>query len=322
MAATAHPAPPAAHPNRPLAAAGLMALAAVLIGFTDNFVRLIAEHQSLWQFHAARTAFAGPMMLAAGPVLGLRLRPTRWRGVLVRSGLMSTAMVVYFGCLAFLPVAEVAAALFTAPIFVLLISRFAFGERFGPRRLFAVLLGFAGIVLMLHPGAGAIRPVALAPIAAAALYALSNIATRRWCAGESAATLTLGFFLALGLWGLAGLALASLVPHAVPPGADGFILRGWAPPDALFVKITLMQAAGSLVGVGLMARAYQLAEASQVAVFEYLLLIASAIWGVILWQQSFPPSALLGMAAIVTAGSIIALRTRVAPGAEVEKLAA
>lgn len=310
------------HPNRPLAAAGLMALAAVIIGFTDNFVQLIAAHQSLWQFHLARTAFAAPMMLAAAPILGIRLRPRRWRGVLARSALMSTAMVVYFGCLAFLPVAEVAAALFTAPIFVLLISRAAFGQRFGSRRLFAVLLGFGGIVLVLHPGAGAVRLVALAPIAAAALYALSNIATRQWCAGESAATLTLGFFFALGLWGGFGLALVATLPHVVPEGTEGFILRGWAPLDALFLKVTLMQAAGSLVGVGLMARAYQLAEASQVAVFEYLLLISSAIWGVILWGQSFPPMALLGMAAIVLAGSIIALRSRIAPGAEVEKLAA
>lgn len=312
---------PQTHPNRPAAAAGLMAFAAVIIGFTDNFVRLIAADHSLWQFHAARTAFAAPLMLAAAPLLGLQLRPRRWGGVLLRSALMSTAMVVYFGCLAFLPVAEVAAALFTAPIFVLLITRFAFGQRFGSRRLFAVLLGFAGIVLVLHPGAGAVRLVALAPVAAAALYALSNIATRQWCAGESAATLTLGFFLALGLWGVAGLVLAAL-PHGIPAGADGFILRGWTPLDATFLEVTLMQAAGSLVGVGLMARAYQLAEASQVAVFEYLLLIASAVWGVLLWGQSFPPTALVGMAAIILAGSIIALRSRVAPGAEVEKLAA
>ncbi len=312
----------AEHPNRPAAAAGLMALAAVIIGFTDNFVRLIAADHSLWQFHVARSALAAPMMLLAARIFGLRLRPGRWRGVIARSALMSTAMVVYFGCLAFLPVAEVAAALFTAPIFVLLISRFAFGTRFGPRRLFAVLLGFAGILLMLHPGGAAIRPVALAPIAAAALYALSNIATRQWCAGESAATLTLGFFLALGLWGVAGLGAMALVPHAVPGGGDGFILRGWTAPDGPFVAVVLMQAAGSLFGVGLMARAYQLAEASQVAVFEYLLLIASALWGVILWGQSFAPAALLGMAAIVAAGSIIALRSKLAPGAEVEKLAA
>ncbi|MBI1218538.1 MAG: EamA family transporter [Rhodobacteraceae bacterium] len=310
------------HPNRPLLAAGFMAIAAVIIGFTDNFVRLIAEDHGLWQFHAVRSALALPMMLAAAPVLGMRLRPRRWGGVIARSAVMSTSMVVYFGCLAFLSVAEVAAALFTAPIFVLLISRFAFGQRFGVWRLIAVLLGFGGIVLMLDPGAGAVRLVALAPIGAAVLYAISNIATREWCGGESAATLTLGFFAALGLWGLAGLALAALVPHAVPVGADGFILRGWTAPDAQFWEVSVMQAAGSLIGVGLMVRAYQTAEASQVAVFEYLLLIASAIWGRVLWGQTFGAPALIGMAAIIAAGSIIALRSRFTPAGDGVRLPA
>ena len=309
-------------PNRPLVAAGFMAVAAVIIGFTDNFVRLIAADHGLWQFHALRSALALPMMLVAAPVLGMRLRPRRWGGVIARSAVMSTAMVIYFGCLAFLSVAEVAAALFTAPIFVLLISRVAFGQRFGPWRLFAVLLGFGGIVLMLDPGAGAVRLVALAPIGAAVLYAMSNIATRQWCGGESAATLTLGFFVGLGIWGAAGLGLAALVPHLVPTGADGFILRGWTPLDPLFLEIAVMQAAGSLIGVGLMVRAYQAAEASQVAVFEYLLLIASAIWGHVLWGQTFGASALLGMAAIIAAGSIIALRSRFTPAKDRARLPA
>jgi drug/metabolite transporter (DMT)-like permease len=303
-------------PNRPLAAAGLMVIAAVIIGFTDNFVQVIAGRQGLWQFHLTRTALALPMMAAVAPVLGLRLRPVKWRGVIARSAVMSTSMVIYFGCLGFLSVAEVAAGLFTAPIFVLLISRLAFGQRFGLWRLFAVFLGFGGAVLVLGLGAGQLRLVSVAPIGAAVLYAISNIATREWCAGESAATLTGGFFAALGLWGGAGLILAAVVPHAVPAGADGFILRGWVAPDLPFLAVTAMQAAGSLIGVGLMVRAYQLAEASQVAVFEYLLLIASAIWGAVLWGQSFGPAAVLGMAAIIVAGAIIALRSRFTPAGE------
>ncbi len=297
-------------PNHPLSAAGFMLMAAVIIGFTDNFVHLMAPDFGLWQFHFTRTAFAAPMMLIGARVLNMPLWPRRWGGVLARSAIQSAAMMLYFGCLAFLSVADVAAGLFTAPIFVLLISRLVFGQRFGIWRVLAVALGFAGIVLMLQPGTASFRAVSLVPIAAAVLYAISNIATRQWCSGESAATLTFGFFLALFVWGCAGLVAMALIPHVVPVGADGFILRGWVAPNALFLKITLMQAAGSLVGVGFMVRAYQLAEASQVAVFEYLLLIASAIWGAVLWGQHFGPPELLGMAAIIGAGSIIALRSR------------
>ncbi len=299
-----------------------MLMAATLIGFTDNYVRLLAQDYGLWQFHATRSALALPMMLIGARLLRMRLWPRRWRGVLARSAFMSSAMMVYFGCLAFLPVAEVAAGLFTAPIFVLLISRLVFGHRFGIWRVLAVALGFAGIVLMLQPGTEAFRPVSVLPVAAAVLYAISNIATRQWCEGESAATLTFGFFAAMLLWGAAGLIWLALWPLPVPPGADGFVLRGWSGPAPLFWQITLMQAAGSLIGVGFIARAYQLAEASQVAVFEYLLLIASAVWGWLLWGQMLSGPALLGVAAIVAAGAIIALRARFTPGAQVATLAA
>ena len=60
-------------------------------------------------------------------------------------------MVIYFGALAFLDVALVAAGLFTAPIWVLLISRFVYGHSIGPVRIFAVVLGSVGVVLVLGP---------------------------------------------------------------------------------------------------------------------------------------------------------------------------
>lgn len=299
-----------APPNRPLAAAGMVLIAGTLIGFTDNFVQLLAEDAGLWQFHFVRSLMALPFLALIGRLSGQRLLPRRWVAVAARSLLMSASMMVYFGCLAFLPVATVSAALFTAPIFVLIIVRLVYGEAFGPWRVLAVALGFLGIVLMLHPSAGTIRPVAVVPVAAAALYAMSNVATRAWCGGESATALTIGFFAAMLFWGALGIGVLALWPQAVPAGADGFVLRGWVTPSALFWQVTAMQAVGSLLGVLCLARAYQLAAASQVAIFEYQLLIASAIWGALLWNQRFAPGELAGMAAIVGAGVIVAWRAR------------
>ncbi|HBU14498.1 MAG TPA: EamA/RhaT family transporter, partial [Gemmobacter sp.] len=59
-------------------------------------------------------------------------KPVNLRAVVARSAIHGCAMLIYFGALAFLPVAQVAAGLFTAPIFVLLISRFAYGHHIGP----------------------------------------------------------------------------------------------------------------------------------------------------------------------------------------------
>ena len=293
-----------------LRAAGLVLVYAMAIGFTDNFVRVIAGDIGLWQFHAMRSAMALPMLMLAVPLFGLSLRPRRWAGVVSRSLVQGTAMVIYFGCLAFLPVAVVAAGLFTAPIFVLILSRFAFGHRIGPVRIIAVILGFAGVLLVLGPGAGASvpGPVAALPVLAGALYALGNLATREWCAGETAETLLAGFFTALGVFGLIGIAVIAAVEPAVPEGPASFVLKGLAMPGPTAMFWVFMQALLSLIGVGMVVRAYQIAEATRVAVFEYVILPASAFWGWVIWGETLGVSAMAGMVLIAAAGTVIAMR--------------
>ncbi len=302
-------APP--RPDRVMAAAGLMLLAALVIGYTDNQVQVIAAEAGLWQFHATRSALALGILALVAAAAGLRLRPQNWRAVLGRSMLHASAMLVYFGALAFLPVAVAAAALFTAPIFVLLIGRVFLAQPAGLAQVLAVLIGFAGVVMVLGPQALAGASVAaVLPIAAAILYGLGNIATRQWCAGESAATLLAGFFAALGLCGAVGMGVLALLPQEVPPGTDGFILRGPVVPSAAFWLWTSVQAAGSLFGVGLMIRAYQMTQVGRASVLEYLILPASAIWAWVLFDQQLGMVSIFGMGLIAIAGALIALRQR------------
>ena len=304
-------APAGAPANTTMKAAGMILIYATLIGFTDNHVRVIAAEAGLWQFHLTRSSLAFGLLALLAVPLGLRLRPRNLRAVAARSVIHGLAMVIYFGGLAFLPVALVAAGLFTAPIFVLLISRLAFGQVIGPIRLLAVLLGFAGVVLLLGPEAmaGASLP-ALLPVVAGAMYALGNIATSRWCAKETAETLVAGFFASLWVIGLVGLVWLALMPQTVPEGTAGFLQRGAVWPSARFWFWTFVQAAGSLLGVGMMVRAYQIADTTRVSVFEYVILPASALWSWAIWGEVLSLQAVAGMALIVGAGLMIALRAR------------
>ena len=300
-----------AKPDRTLAAAGLILVYAMVIGFTDNFVAVIAGEAGLWQFHFSRTVMAMVLLLALVPVMGLRLRPRSWRAVVARSAIHGIGILIYFGALAFLPVAIVAAGLFTAPIFVLLISWLAYGQHIGPFRIAAVALGFLGVILVLGPSAlSGASLAAVLPVAAGLMYAMGNIATRRWCAGESAETLLAGFFVALGVLCALGMAVLWLLPLPVPEGADGFLLRGMVWPSGVFLWWTFVQAAGSLLGVGLMIRAYQIADAGRVSVLEYVILPASAFWTWAIWGDTLSGMAWAGMALIVAAGMLIALRAR------------
>ncbi len=298
-------------PDRTLTATALICGYALIIGFTDNFVRVIAAEVGLWQFHATRTVMALALLGLMVPVLRLRLHPVRPGAVLARSAIHGMAMLIYFGALAFLPVAIVAAGLFTAPIFVLLISRFAFGQSIGPVRILAVIVGFAGVVLVQGPQAmtGA-SLAAVLPVLAGALYALGNIATREWCSEESAETLLAGFFAALGVFGVIGIGVLALWPQDVASGTDGFLLRGPVLPSLAFLGWTFVQAAGSLLGVGMAIRAYQLTEASRASVIEYVILPASALWSWVIWGEVLSLPAVAGMVLIVAAGAMIALRAQ------------
>lgn len=297
--------------DRTLMAAGLITIYAFVIGFTDNYVRVIAAESGLWQFHFTRSCMTAVLLGLGAALWGFRLRPKSWRAVLSRSAIHASAMVIYFGALAFLDVALVAAGLFTAPIWVLVISRFVYGHAIGPVRIFAVALGFVGVILVLGPEAmrgGSLA--AVLPMLAGALYAMGNIATREWCAEESAQTLLAGFFAALGIIGAVGMVVLTVMPLEVPAGADGFLQRGPVWPSGEFYFWTAVQATGSLIGVGFMIRAYQITDASRASVLEYVILPASAFWTWAIWGKGLEPLAVVGMALIVAAGSMIALRAK------------
>jgi drug/metabolite transporter (DMT)-like permease len=294
--------------------AALMVLSGMAtLGLTDNFVPYISERGSLWQFHFVRSLMAFAIL---GVVVALgfgTLKAKRPLAVLGRSLFQAGAMLIYFGCLSLLPIGVVVAGLFTSPLFVVLISILFQGKTVGPFRWAAVVMGFIGALMVIRPDPSALDPVAFLPILAGLLYAVGAVATRAWCEGEGTLTLTAGFFGMLGVFGLIGMFVIS--GDGAPEGHGGFVLRSWGPLDVEMLFWFAVQAVGSLLGIGLIFRGYLLGEASQVAVFEYSLLVFASFWAWILWDQSVPVLGLFGMVLIALAGSVIAMRSATPPAA-------
>ena len=291
--------------------AAFVILAMTGIGLIDNFIPLIARDAGLWQFHLVRSGVAILTVLALAPFMGWRLRPRNWRAVAARSFFFSASMVLYFGSAGVIPIAQAGAGLFTAPIFVLVISVLFLGERIGFWRIAAVLIGFSGVLLVLGPNTGKISALSLLPVIGGAFYAMNGIATRRWCGQESTMTLLLGLFLALGVWGGLGLLWFGLFPAS--PGANpdfAFFAEGWKAPTFQFMLWTLVQAFGALIAVGLLTRGYQLADVSRVVVFEYSFLISAAFWGYVLYRNLPDLQTGAGIVASMLSGTIIALRAK------------
>ncbi|MEP4702730.1 MAG: DMT family transporter, partial [Parasphingorhabdus sp.] len=244
-----------------------------VIGVIDNFIAPLSRHVGLWQFHLIRAVIAWPLVVALSFVGLGGLMPIRFWAVAVRSLLVAISMLFYFSALAMMPISQALAGLFTSPIFILLISASLMGQRVGLWRILAVGVGFFGIILVLQLNPSDFDMTVLIPVCAGFFYALSALATRRLCAGESTVALLAGMWITLGLLGAMGTAILMVWPLWQPGEEMQFVSRPWVWPMWEALPLVLLQAVGSVCGVFMIIKAYQLGEPSYVSVFEYSVMI-------------------------------------------------
>ncbi|WP_420586585.1 DMT family transporter [Ruegeria sp.] len=291
----------------PILAAVLMVSSMAIIGVIDNVVVLLSDTIGLWQFHLSRALLMLPL-IAGLSLLGMgTMRPRRLGPVIVRSLLITVAMLFYFSSLALMPIAQALAGLFTSPIFVLLISAFAMGQKIGPWRILAVLIGFSGILLVLQLNPYEFDAKTLLPVAGGFFYALSSIVTRSHCAQESTVALLAAMTVTLGLAGIAGLAVLSLVPHSFP---DGFVTRGMVWDVQPVLVWIVLQAVGSTIAVFMLIKSYQVGETSYVAVFEYSVMIFGPLFAWVAFGQTIGIMQIAGIGLIAAAGALLGWRSR------------
>ena len=281
-----------------------------ILGISDNFVPFVSEQVGLGQFHFMRSLIALACILFFAWITRLNLLPVCWWAVFLRTAFLAISMGLFFSVLSFLPVAVAGAGLFTSPIFVLLFSLFLFGLRPGWRRILAVLIGTAGVFLILRPDELDFKPLQLMPILAGAFYALASITTRRLCAHESPLALVAAYFVFLCIGGLIWAAsVSALFGGPFSPEAE-FIFRRfvWTSTE-VWLWVALM-AIMTVLAAWMLFRAYQIAETSYAVIYEYSYLITGGFVGLILWEADLNLSSLAGMILIIFSGVIITVAQR------------
>ncbi len=296
--------------HEPVKAAFCMVGAMAIVALVDSFVTVLAQDVSLWQFQFLRACLAVPILLGLDAFGWIVVRPISWGAVLIRNGLIAVGMLFYFGSLGFLPLTQALAGLFVAPVFVLVISVLAFGDKVGFWRSAAVVTGFAGVLIVLSPWDSELGWLVLMPMVGGLLYAMGSVVTQRLCADEATPAMLLGLFGLQGVFGLAALGILAVWQPVAPEGADGFLLRGWVWPTGVSWQIIVIQAIGSLIGVGLLIRAYQLAAPSFVATFENSIFLFGPVFAYFLFSEGMTTRQGLGIAMIIAAGLLIATRGR------------
>ena len=267
-----------------------MLLAVAALSVMDAMAKWLAEGYPIAELVFFRNLFALP------PVFfilwqqrgGFATLKPRWRlGHVIRAVFGLGAIFAFFTGLRYLPLAEAISIAFAAPLFVTALSVPILGERVGPRRWAAVVVGFLGVLIMTRPGAEAFRPEALYILAAALCYALAMLVTRRLARSDTTPAIMLsGICISLGVSGLA-------LPF------------GWRTP--LGLDFWLFVLLGLIGGIGMyfMTQAYRYAPAAVVAPFDYTALIWGTLIGWLVWHELPGAQVWLGAGVVVASGLYI-----------------
>lgn len=311
----------------PLRAIVLILIGMVCISVNDMLIKLLSGGYPLHQMVFIRSVIG----ICATAVFvwlegGWRILKTDRPGLhLIRAALIVAANMVYFAALAVMPLGVATALFFVAPLFITLLAIPVLGETVGRHRLVALLIGFAGVAVMMVPAtdwSDVPRAAMLLPIIAAACYAGMQVMTRKLGAGSAASAMAIYiqgafivvssmFYLVAGDGRFAeGLDSESLI----------FLLRAWIWPATedlwKFAVLGLMSAA---IGYCLSA-AYRIGNAATVASYEYAALPMAIVLGWIVFGERPGWVMVLGTALIAGAGLYVFARERkragVGPAAE------
>lgn len=173
----------------------------------------------------------------------------------------------WFYGLAFIPLAEVFAIEFTAPIWTAILAAIVLGERITPPRIAAIAFGVAGLLLILRPGMQTIQPATLAVLAGALSFAVAHIVTRKLTRTEP--TLSILFYMIV----------MQLAMGAVPAFLDWTVPSPAMWPWLLTVGLTALSAHYCLT------RALSLADASVVVPMDFLRLPLIALVGALFYEE-------------------------------------
>ena len=280
----------------------LKVASALLFAVMSMLVRWVSDSVPVGQTVFFRSAFA------ILPVIGIyawrrqlaaAVRTSRPFGHVTRGLIGLAGMFFSFAALARLPLAEVTAIGFAAPLITVALAVLFLGERVRVYRWSAVAVGFVGVLVMLSPHLGAGTPHgpqaalgALLAVAAAVASAGATIQTRRLTGSESVSAIVFYFSVLTTIGGLATLPL------------------GWVMPAGS--QLAALVAIGLLGGFAqlLMTESFRLAPVSAVAPFDYTSIIWAFILGYAVFGEVPLPVVFLGAAIVTLAGLFVILRER------------
>ncbi len=290
--------------NIPLAIAVIL-VTVLALSLGDALIKQTSASFVLWQIFVVRSIIAIPVLLAVIRYrdLSMPLIPKVLGWTTLRSLMLTLMWVAYYASLPHLELSIAAAAYYTLPIFITLFSALFTGENVGRIGWIAIVLGFAGVLLILKPAAGDFNFYALLPLISAILFALAMILTRTKCRDENPLILSLALNISFVLVGLlASLLILPLSVFDIDATQRSFLAGAWTPMGLNEWMAMTLLATSILVGSIGAAIAYQTGPSSIIATYDFAYVGFASIWGLIFFGEIPDAIALVGMTMIVGAG--------------------
>ena len=269
-----------------------MTAGALVLTVNDGMAKYLTESYPVGQVMALRGVSIVILLAAFYRLTGqvAALRVNRWSHQLSRATLMTGSTICFVTGLSLLPIADAIAISFAGPLLTVALAIPFLGERVGWRRWAAILVGFAGVLVIVQPTGDAFRIAALAPLGAALFGASRDVMTRHISGTETSSSI--------------------LMISTTFVTVAGFCSWpfGWAPIQTEHLWIFAIS--GIFVGGAqyLMIEGFRLGEVALVAPFKYTTLIWAVLIGAIFWGDVPGIEVLVG-AVLVVSGGLYLLRS-------------
>lgn len=274
---------------------GLMCAALACFACLDALAKWLGTQMDPMQVVWARYASAMVIMVVIfNPIRQPDILVTRKPVVQgVRSVLLLASTALNFFALQYLQLDQTVAIMFATPFLVAVLAGPALGEWIGPRRWAAVLVGFAGILVITRPWSGEMHWAMVLSLIGAGCYAVYGILTRLLAGHDSAGTTSI-YSLAAGV--VVGTALVPLV---------------WTTPPSLAAVVGMI-AIGAFGGFGhwMLIRAHEKAPAAILSPFIYTQMVWMVTLGWVFFSQTPDRNTLLGAGIVIASGLYLLYRER------------
>ena len=277
--------------DRTLVGIGWMLLTTVLFVCVTGIVRHLGSDIPAVEAAFIRYAIGLLLVLPAfGPLFRQPPSAGQMKIYIGRGFVHGIAVMLWFYAMARIPIAEVTALGYTAPIFVTIGAAFFFGEKLHLRRIMAVVIGFIGAMIIIRPGFQEISSGQLAQLTAAPLFAASFLLAK-------GLTRAVSPILIVGMLSL--FCTLTLLPGAILQWSDPTL------EEVLWLGLTAVFAT---TGHYTLTRAFEAAPLTVTQPIGFLQLVWAALLGTLVFGEALDPYVFLGGGIVVAAVTYISHR--------------